>query len=197
MTPSAPDESPSTPPPLSTTPVRTSNPSRGALTRELMGAHRANDGDLPRIPVDEARLAMTARSGANWFYWVAALSIINSVISLSGGHVSFLAGLAIPQVADVYAAHLGYVGPYFSLGTDLVLAFFFCGFGYLTTHGSRAAFIVGMVLYVLDGAVFFLFKLWLPLAFHGFVLFQMIVGWRARQKLSRLRAEPPLASPGI
>lgn len=165
-------------------------PARSELTRQVIGA--------TGVAVDEARLAAQARNGANWFYWVAALSVINSIISLSGGSVSFLAGLAIPQVADAYAAHLGFVGPYFSIGTDLLFAFFFCGFGYLTTHGSRAAFIAGMVLYVLNGAVYLLVSAWLPLAFHGFVLFQMFTGWKARQKLARLRAEStPLAGSGV
>ena len=188
MTPPAPSD----PTPAQTTPSR--NPYRSELTRELMRAHREKEIET-HLPTDEATLAASARAGASWFYWVAALSVINSVITLSGGHVSFLAGLSLSQVADAIAAHLGFVGPYFSLGTSLMLAFFFCGFGYLTTHGSRAAFLTGMVVYALDGLIFLLVPAYLPAGFHAFVLFNMIVGWNARQKLAKLRAEKITAAP--
>ena len=63
--------------------------------------------------------------------------------------MTFLAGLAISQLADGYARHLGFVGPYFSLGIALVTAVFVCGFGYLSSCGSLVALIVGMSLYAL------------------------------------------------
>ena len=33
------------------------------------------------------------KSGANWFYWIAGLSLINSAIFVFGGNVNFIAGL--------------------------------------------------------------------------------------------------------
>jgi hypothetical protein len=46
------------------------------------------------------------QSSGRWFYWVAGLSIINTLIMYFGGGVSFIAGLGISQFTDgvVYEA---------------------------------------------------------------------------------------------
>jgi len=41
-----------------------------------------------------------ALSGANWFFWIAALSIVNSVIFLSGADLAFVVGLGVTQIAN-------------------------------------------------------------------------------------------------
>ncbi len=109
--------------------------------------------------------------------------------ALTGGNLVFLAGLAVSQIADGFAANMGFAGPYFALGIDLIIAVFLCIFGYLSTHGSLTALIVGMVLYALDGAIFLYFSEWAPAAFHAFALFQMWGGWVAAKQLAKLRAE--------
>ena len=171
-------------------------PVRSVLTREVLEDHLEADVADPRNSI---------RRGGNWFYWVAGLSVVNSIIALSGGHVTFLAGLALSQIADAYAAHLGFVGPYFSIEIAVVIAVFLCGFGYLASHGSRAALITGMILYALDGVVFLLFSAYLPALFHGYVLFRMAQEWKARTRLERFQAEsaalaatrPGPASPAV
>ena len=40
------------------------------------------------------------KSGADWFFWIAGLSIINSIILLAGGQWSFIVGLGITQIID-------------------------------------------------------------------------------------------------
>ncbi|MGI8656220.1 MAG: hypothetical protein ACR2LC_13505 [Pyrinomonadaceae bacterium] len=47
-----------------------------------------------------------ALSGANWFFWIAALSMINSVVLLMNGQWNFLAGLGITQLIDGIAIAL-------------------------------------------------------------------------------------------
>ena len=49
--------------------------------------------------LDPALLAQL-RSGANWFYWIAGLSVVNSLIFAFGGKVSFIAGLGLTQIVD-------------------------------------------------------------------------------------------------
>ena len=155
---------------------------RSELTRQVLETH---------LEADVTNLQRAIRRSAHWFYWVAALSLINSLVAIFGGHFIFLAGLAVSQIADGFAAHIGFVGPYFSIGIDLVIAFFVFGFGYLASHGSRNALIVGMVLYALDGVVFLMFSAFVPALFHAFVLYRIADGWMARGKLDRLRAESP------
>ncbi len=155
---------------------------RSALTNEVLTETLSSDVNVLRQRI---------RTSAQWFYWVAALSLINSLIYLFKGDVSFLAGLAVSQIADAFAAHLGFFGPYFNLGLDLIIAFFVCGFGYLAAQGSRAALIVGMILYALDGGIYLLFSAYLPALFHAYVLYRMGRGWMARRQLDELVANSP------
>ena len=151
---------------------------RSALTQQVLEQHFAHDaGERDQL----------LRKGAHWFYWVAALSLINSLIGIFGGGVTFLAGLAVSQIVDAVAAGFGLVEFYYTIPIDLVIAFFVCGFGYLATHGSRKALIAGMVLYALDGAIFLYCGSWAPALFHGFVLYQMWSGWHAQKRLDELR----------
>lgn len=50
------------------------------------------------------RLELETRlnSGAGWFYWIAGLSLLNSIIMLSGSDLYFVIGLGITQIIDVF-----------------------------------------------------------------------------------------------
>ena len=45
-------------------------------------------------------------SGAQWFFWVAALSVVNTLIGLSDSDWSFIIGLGITQMIDGVVAVL-------------------------------------------------------------------------------------------
>src|SRR4051812_17626178 len=47
-------------------------------------------------PVLEARV----KRGADWFYWIAGLSVINSIAQVTGANFHFLGGLGLTEVAD-------------------------------------------------------------------------------------------------
>jgi hypothetical protein len=135
-------------------------------------------------------LEMHLRSGANWFFWIAALSLINSVILLTNGHWSFLAGLGITQFIDVLASQVSdSVG---SAGTVIAMVLNVTVFGAFVLFGIQArkrqnwAFIVGMVLYGLDGLLFLLVQGWLSIAFHIFALYCIFKGMSANNRLTEL-----------
>ena len=69
------------------------------------------------------QLEQRVRSGASWFYWIAGLSIINSIIQLSGGNWHFIFGLGITSIVDALAANLGKTG----VVLDLVINVFIAG----------------------------------------------------------------------
>lgn len=131
-------------------------------------------------------------SGANWFYWIAALSVVNSVIMLVGAEWGFILGLGITQIFDGIAIALtedsesegvafGVRAVVFCI--DLVVAFVFALFGWLANRRHGWAFIVGMVLYAMDGLIFLLIQDWLGVGFHGFALFCIFAGYSAMKKL--------------
>jgi hypothetical protein len=141
-------------------------------------------------------LANQLKRGANWFYWIAGLSLVNSVTSILGVGLNFLIGLGITQLIDGTAIGLGNeIAP--DLATILkVVAFVlnlgvaavFVVFGVLAGKGRKWAFVVGMVLYALDGLIFLLAREWLSIGFHLFALWGLYGGVRAISKLNEVES---------
>lgn len=140
---------------------------------------------------EAARLALERRrdSGASWFYWIAGLSLVNSVMQLFGSTRSFIAGLGITQVVDAMTREAGDGAKAGAFVFDLLVAGVFVAAGVLARR-SRSAFIAGMALYALDGLIFLLVREWIGLAFHAFVLYSIFSGYRAALALRDL---PPAA----
>ena len=147
---------------------------------------------------EKLRLQNVVRNGANWFLWVAGLSLLNSVMSLSGSRFQFIFGLGISQVVDALARRVGSAG----LLLDLVINGFVAGvllvFWNFARKGNRWAFLAGMCLYGLDG----LWMLWivglsldLGVAFHAAALYGMYRGFAAvpdLQYIQQLKTMSPL-----
>ena len=132
-------------------------------------------------------------SGARWFFWIAALSMINSIISLADGKWNFLAGLGLTQVISALAVglstELGSAVTMLALVLDALVAGFFVAMGWFAQKGHTWAFIVGLVFYILDGLIFLMVQDWFSLAFHGFVVFNIVRGLLAQNKWNQLQAE--------
>ena len=54
---------------------------------------------LQTVRAELAQLHARGTSGAGWFFWIAALSLINSIILLSGGDRHFVVGLGVTSIA--------------------------------------------------------------------------------------------------
>lgn len=141
-------------------------------------------------PMSDGRPPLTnqrVKSGASWFYWIAGLSIVNTLIANFGGEMSFIVGLGITQVID--ALFMGIfgeaVGMVRTIGLGVMIAFdlFFAGlfifFGVRASQGKRWAFLVGMFLYTLDSLVYFMVQDWFGFGFHVFALVMIFIGFRA------------------
>jgi len=137
-----------------------------------------------------AKQTAAFKRGANWFYWIAGLSIVNSVISLLQGGVGFIFGLGVTQVVDAIGAAIvqeqgddtGLIR-IIALGASVFVAGFFVLFGWLANQGMGWAFLLGMFLYALDGLLFLWVQDWLSLGFHVFALYCMVSGLTALRKL--------------
>lgn len=157
---------------------------------------------MPAAPAAAAPDASTAealalqgriKSGASWFYWIAGLSLINSLTSLTGSGYGFIVGLGITQVIDALAKGLGPAGTAVAIVMDLLAAAVLVVFGVFANKRQAWAFIVGMVLYGLDGLIFLLAQDWLGLGFHVFVLFCVFSGYKALQQYRQTVAQPATA----
>lgn len=133
------------------------------------------------------------KSGARNFYWIAGLSVVNSLVTIFGGGFYFVIGLGVTLLIDGLALAISEelggsplvigLGFLFSLVFDAIFAIF----GYFASKGQRWAFIAGMVLYSLDAALMLAFQEWLGLGFHLFFLLGVWTGLQALRKLNALR----------
>jgi hypothetical protein len=140
------------------------------------------------------RLEGQLKSGASWFYAIAALSLINSILFISGTDWRFIFGLGITQVFDGIGGELTEnVGPaakFIAFALNCVIAAVYVVFGIFGNKRVTPVFIVGLVLYALDAGLCLLFQDWLSLAFHAYAGYRIFKGMQACMQLNKLLAEP-------
>jgi hypothetical protein len=146
------------------------------------GARSAPRAGTPASAAREG-LERQRRSGALWFYWVAALSLVNTVVALTGQEWRFIIGLGITQLADALVARTGHGGVTVALVDAAVIGGFVL-LGRFALRGRLWAFGVGAAFYALDGLIFLAAHDWVGVAFHVFVLVMTVRGWDAARRLS-------------
>ncbi len=149
----------------------------------------------------QARFVLEAktRNGVNWFFWIAGLSIINTIIYIAGGSITFIIGLGATQLVDgVATAFIEELGPssvtvfrLAAIALDIGLAGVFIVAGLLSRKKYRWALIAGMVLYFADALIFIWVQDWFALAFHALALWGLWGGLRAINSLRKLAAAQP------
>lgn len=130
------------------------------------------------MAMDRMHLVSRMKSGGSWFYWIAGLSLINSISAFSGGGWGFIVGLGVTHLVDNAAT----ARPV-ALAINVAIAGIFILLGVFANRAHLWAFIVGMVLYALDGLIYAKVEQWLATAFHVFVLIGLFSGFRAARRL--------------
>ena len=132
--------------------------------------------------------AARVKRGANWFYWIAALSTINSVAFLVGAKFHFLAGLGLTEIADAVvdvsiqqgaSAAIKAV----SIVFDLIVVIGFGLAGYFANKFFRSVFLIGIIVYAVDAVIVLLLGDFFMAAFHAFALYSLIRGYLACREL--------------
>lgn len=148
---------------------------------------------------ERAAYENTMASGAHWFYWIAGLSLVTALIQFFGGNFSFAMGLTIPQVVEGVAQGVagdaaGEVGGAVRVAGllfEIIFIALFAIFGYFASRGSVAVFIIGMLIYALDGAIFVLLGNItgniLGIIIHVLALYYLFTGLMAAINLNKLR----------
>ncbi len=159
--------------------------------------------DATQVAVMQTRMVLQGRmrSGLNWFYWIAGLSLINSGTYLFGANFTFVIGLGITQVIDAIfgsiAEELGSGAEWLRVVgvlIDFCVAAVFVLIGYVGRKRVRWPVIVGMVLYALDAFLLLVFKDFLGAAFHAWALFAI---WTGLKAMSQLEAFEKAANPQV
>ncbi len=133
------------------------------------------------------RAEQIVKNGAGWFLAIAGLSIINSVLTMSGANFHFIFGLGITEIVDAIGRQSGTTGSALSLVVNLFIAGVFLLFWNFARRGEKWAFLVGMGLYAVDGLILVPFKDFLGVAFHAYALFRIYSGMKGVPVLEELR----------
>ena len=134
------------------------------------------------------RIEGEVKGAASWFFWIAALSIINSIIFMLNLDWNFVIGLGVTQLLDFIGRSISETTAsgmkYVSLIINILLSAVFVLIGLFANRGSRKAFMTGIILYILDAVIFvFAFDL-LGVGFHIFAIYFMVRGFMACKKLN-------------
>ena len=166
------------------------------------GEESNDEVDAPAEPVDDPAAELMEivnrfQSGANWYFWIAALSLVNSVMILSGSEWSFVIGLGVTQVIDFKALDVAKEVPEavtvisaVAFGIDLFIAGIVALFGVFARKGHSWAFLVGIILYGMDGLLFARFGDWMSVGFHVFAMYGIWSGWKALGEMHQLQSTP-------
>ena len=136
------------------------------------------------------KLQSRMRAGAGWLMAVAIFSVVNSTLMMFDTKLHFIVGLGVTQIADGIGKVGGTAGSVAGLVITLIAAGVFLLFWKFAREGQQWAFLIGMILYGLDGLIFLGFGLWLDLAFHAFAIFNMYKGLQALNALNQLNRQP-------
>lgn len=130
-------------------------------------------------------------SGAHWFWWIVGLSLINTIVAHSGGSMSFVMGLGFTLIADAAFQEFKVI----AFAIDVLFLGFFFGMGWFARQGHVWAFIAGIVVYVLDSAIYLYFQDWLPFGFHALALFYIVRATGRLRSAIKATREAPVAAP--
>ena len=160
------------------------------------GASSSNGSMMGRTPFtvsttgEEVALEAQRNKGAGWFYWIVGLTIINTIIVMSGSDFSFSLGATATLFANVFAreshsssAHL------FAIIFDVVVVAFYAMCGVMGGRGATWAFILGLIFFALDSLLALIGFQIIGILIHGYALFCIFNGMMACVNLNRLQRE--------
>lgn len=126
--------------------------------------------------------------GANWFFWIAILSVIASTITYFGNTYLSFFNFGVAQL--IYGAPIGWINvetapypPMTALIINILIAAVFAVFGYFARKRSSWAFLIGFFLYMFDSLLSIGLRDILGFAFHMLVIFFIFKGLVATRRL--------------
>lgn len=130
-----------------------------------------NESDAQKYAI----LALKARaaSAAGLFLLIVGLSVVNTLLAVLHIPLGMAFGLGLTQILDALGSHNGFHPLYFVL--ELIPLGFFALMA-LLARKYWVWLIVGMVFYLIDGAIAVWAQLWIDSLVHGYVLFRLYQG---------------------
>jgi len=134
--------------------------------------------------------ATRIHASANWFLWIAGLSLVNSAVVIFGGNFHFVVGLGITSVVDVIARQAGGIGTVLDIVINGFVAGVFVLFNRFALKAQTWAFAVGMLVYAADGLLLLAGRDILGVAFHAYALYCIYRGMAAVSRWEAAKRTP-------
>lgn len=155
-----------------------------------------NPVDITQIAIAKKLLDLEnqIKGGIGWFFWIAGLSLLNSVIFFMGSSITFVVGLGVTQFVDGFASALAnefssgaaVVVRLIGFGLNLFIAGIFALCGVFGRKRIKWVIITGMVFYAFDGLLSLAFRDWFGAFFHVWALTGLLRGFKAINSLTLL-----------
>ena len=145
------------------------------------------------------KLEKVARNGGDWFFWIAALSALNTAARVFGQVGTLAFALGITQVIEDWGVPQGWRGTWATIAINLPIAGIFVVFGWYARKWRRWAFLAGLALYAVDALVFVMMRidLW-ALGLHYLAWLFIFRGSKAAQELEiMIAAKAPGVTTGV
>ncbi|HUR96661.1 MAG TPA: hypothetical protein VMZ26_01210 [Pyrinomonadaceae bacterium] len=120
---------------------------------------------------------------ADWFFWLAILSIINSLVVYYYQIPNSPIALGITQWLDGTSGVFNGAMSSSELFTNILIAGVLAAFGYMARRGSDIAFVVGIFLYVIDAFLIVGLKDFFGFGVHLIALFFIVKGLLASRHI--------------
>lgn len=112
---------------------------------------------------------------AQWFFWVVAVTALDSVFVILRSQVHRFTGLGVTALVDTFTG----VNPIAHVMANGWLATSLLFLGFWALKGQRTAFTIGLGLYACDLVLLGVAHDFLCIPFHIFVLYQLYRGFAA------------------
>ena len=140
------------------------------------------------VPQSAPELHAQVKSNASWFYLVAGLSLVNSIMTFIGSSFRFALGLGVRHLIADFASGMGDSGPTIALILNILAAAILILLGLFSGKGYAWAFLTGIVLLALDAIPPLMAQRWIPAVAHAIVLYFLFRGFTACRKLKAAQA---------
>lgn len=162
-----------------------------------MGLSAASQPALANLVEQKLRAERVVKAGAGWFLTVAVLSMVNSILALSGAGIRFIFGLGMAELVDGLAHQAGQTGIPLDLIINGFVAAVFALFWNFARKGQHWAFLVGMCLYAIDALLMLYFKDILAVAFHAYAFYRIYTGMSGIANLRSIEGQMTAAGAPI
>lgn len=164
-------------------------PSAGPPRSDPFAPSAASQGAVLRV-----RHLATARSSASWFFFIAALTLVNTALFYFNSNRRFVIGTGVTDLANSVGADVitGVAGTIFAVIVNVVVIGGLVGLGWLGRKSITWAFLVGIVVYALDALLLVWITDWLSVVFHALAIFYLFRGFQASRQLVTATAAPSM-----